>query len=155
MKGGPTMIRRVLTRTLQRLTAVTGCNNDKASASISCERVSLTEARVSQSSKDGCSRDYRPTLPLAQRAFAACWAIAFFCSAVSFSARALPPFLPPRRPRATAKGFLPSRLMPVVSSTIRAAIWFTSLLERLGIRLSSHTAFVKAIAIRSPRYARI
>ena len=52
---------------------------------------------------------------------------------VMFAALALPPFLPPRLPRATAWGSLPAW---VASSTIPAARTFTSwgfLLERFGI----------------------
>lgn len=44
-------------------------------------------------------------LALAQRASTALRALALRSAAVSFAARALPPFSPPRRPRATAAGF--------------------------------------------------
>ena len=63
------------------------------------------------------------------------------------SARALPPFNPPRRPKATAAGSLPSSgstssgAFPVASSTSRAASWFRSLgrlRERSGIASAYH-----------------
>jgi hypothetical protein len=51
---------------------------------------------------------------LAHRAFAAFAAIRFLAAAESFSARALPPFNPPSRPRATAAGFFgPFELVPM------------------------------------------
>src|SRR5256885_16295304 len=42
---------------------------------------------------------------LAQRAFAAFWAISFLCSGDSFAARARPPLVPPSFPNATTAGF--------------------------------------------------
>src|SRR5919112_4517047 len=42
---------------------------------------------------------------LSHRALAALRAISLRCSAVSFSARALPPFFPPSLPSSTAAGF--------------------------------------------------
>jgi len=82
--------------------------------------------------------DYTP-FSLAQRACAACWAIVFLRSAVSFLALALPPFSPPRRPRATAAGFFVSD-PPIASSTARSAFWKSSLfaLDRLGMDTSWH-----------------
>lgn len=50
----------------------------------------------------------------------------------SFSARALPPFIPPSLPRATAAGFF-SGFGAVVCWTIAKAVSFMSLLERLGM----------------------
>src|SRR5215207_6362140 len=72
----------------------------------------------------------------AQRAFAARRAICWRFLAESFAALAGPPFLPPKRPRATAAGFF----SPVASRMTRKAVSFTSsgrlrLLERLGIAL--------------------
>lgn len=74
-----------------------------------------------------------------QRAAAAFRAISLRCSGVSFSARALPPFLPPSRPSSTAAGFLLSFGSGSGSSlmdwaTMAAAIEFRSrgLLERFG-----------------------
>ena len=48
---------------------------------------------------------YETSLALAQRAFAARWAIAFLSSADNFAALARPPLTPPNFPRATAAGF--------------------------------------------------
>ena len=73
-------------------------------------------------------------------AVAAFRAISLRCSAVSDSARRLPPTLPPLRPKATAAGFLRRRGFGdrVASCTTRNAVSFTSwprraLLERLGM----------------------
>lgn len=71
---------------------------------------------------------------LAQRLLAACRAISALFFLLSFFARAGPPFLPPKRPRATAAGFFASFGVTgsaVVSSdvaawTMAAASWFTS-----------------------------
>ena len=73
---------------------------------------------------------------MAHRAAAAFFAISDRCSGVNFAARAFPPFLPPKRPRATAAGFFPSSESAVASATMLAASAFTSrgfLLERFGI----------------------
>lgn len=43
--------------------------------------------------------------PVAQRAFAAFWAMALRSSGVNFAALARPPFIPPSLPSATAAGF--------------------------------------------------
>lgn len=69
-----------------------------------------------------------------QRAIAALRAICWRFLAESLAARAGPPFLPPRRPSATAAGFF----SPVASRMTLKAVSFTSslrlrLLERLGI----------------------
>jgi hypothetical protein len=62
-----------------------------------------------------------------QRFVAALRAISLRRLADSFSARAFPPFWPPRRPRATAAGFFPSSVTvsggasPVAISTISLA----------------------------------
>ena len=71
---------------------------------------------------------------LAQRLAAALLAISRRRSAVSFSARALPPLSPPRRPSDTAAGSLPScagaglasDACPVATSVISFASWFAS-----------------------------
>jgi hypothetical protein len=73
-----------------------------------------------------------------QRAIAARSAISFRRSGVRALALAFPPLAPPKRPRATAAGFLrlPESTSPVASTTTRWAVWFTSsdfFLERLGI----------------------
>jgi hypothetical protein len=86
---------------------------------------------------------------LAQRAFAARWAMSFLSLGVSFSALALPPFMPPNLPRATAAAFFfffgkdSTRVdgvsgSPIAcSTTLRAVVIKSSslvfLLERLGI----------------------
>jgi hypothetical protein len=73
------------------------------------------------------------------RLLAAADAISLRRSADSDAARAFPPFNPPRRPRATANGFLPSAVLitlPFVAiSTIADASELTSvgILERFGI----------------------
>ena len=85
----------------------------------------------------------------AHRARAARLAISLRRFALSFSARALPPLRPPRRPSATAAGFLPS---DVADATIREATAFRSLLERLGIRGVCHRN-AKAASLRSPLLA--
>jgi hypothetical protein len=81
---------------------------------------------------------------LAQRAFAARWAIVFRSSGESFAALARPPFCPPSLPRATAAGFFflgragnsmvflgsgfDANGAPIASSTTLKAFWATSLL---------------------------
>jgi hypothetical protein len=83
-----------------------------------------------------------------QRAAAAFLAISLRSAALSLAARALPPFAPPRRPRATAAGFFPSSGSGVVGSptaspTIEAASRLRSagrfLLGRSGMLSSKHT----------------
>jgi hypothetical protein len=56
-------------------------------------------------------------------------AIFFRLAGESFSALALPPLRPPKRPSATAAGFLvrTGAGWPVDKATMRAAIWFLSL----------------------------
>jgi len=66
-------------------------------------------------------------------ALAAFFAIAFRRVALSFAARAFPPFNPPSRPSATAAGFFPSS---VADATIRDAMTLGSVLERLGMEKS-------------------
>jgi hypothetical protein len=72
-----------------------------------------------------------------QREFAAFLAICLRLDADRFSALALPPFIPPSRPRATAAGFFPAFSGLVASAVIAAANAFTSiglfLLERVGM----------------------
>ena len=67
-----------------------------------------------------------------QRTAAALAALADLCSCVSARARAWPPFSPPRRPKATAAGFLETETGSdfVTLLSIEAA----SLLGSLGIR---------------------
>lgn len=77
---------------------------------------------------------YLARLPHRDRA--AFRAIAERREAVSFAARALPPFNPPSRPSATAAGFFSDATSP----TMREAMRFTSLLERLGIAPNSTIA---------------
>jgi hypothetical protein len=89
------------------------------------------------------SRNYSWSYPLSHLARAAFRAIIRRCSGVNLAARALPPFIPPRRPSATAAGFFPlgasCGASPVASLATRKAISFTSsgpclpLLDRLGI----------------------
>jgi len=78
---------------------------------------------------------------LPQRAAAALLAIFLRLLGDRASALAFPPLRPPRRPRATAAGFLPASSRPaeVASDTIRAATWFTSLLDRFCIYQCCHT----------------
>jgi hypothetical protein len=71
--------------------------------------------------------DFEARLP--QRARAAFFAIADRRAAERFAARAFPPFAPPSRPSATAAGFFSW----VAEATIRAAMMFGSILERLGM----------------------
>jgi hypothetical protein len=90
----------------------------------------------------------QPLLP--QRAFAARWAISVRSCGVSFAALAMPPFMPPSFPSATAAGFflrggndsgLGAGLnsAPVACSTTRRAFCATSpLLERLGMLALCH-----------------
>ena len=72
--------------------------------------------------------------------------------AESFAARATPPFLPPKRPKATAAGFFSfsagsvvgSRVSLVATATMGVASWLTSrgegaVLERLGMRGTYYT----------------
>lgn len=102
---------------------------------------------------------YEPSSALAQRAFAACWAIAFLLSGESFAALARPPFTPPSLPSATAAGFFflglagnrigffGSRLRggPIASSTTLKAFCATSpLLERLCMPSSCHKPSAKS-----------
>jgi len=80
---------------------------------------------------------------LPQRAFAARWAISLRSSDVNFAARALPPFMPPSLPSATAAGFLGLRGncmvfafgfkgAPIaVSTTLSAFCAVSPLLERV------------------------
>src|SRR5262249_12284253 len=69
----------------------------------------------------------------AHLARAAFLALAVRCACVSLAALALPPLRPPRRPKATAAGFLASG-WSIASSTSRSAFWKSSFLpERLGI----------------------
>src|SRR2546427_2379388 len=91
---------------------------------------------------------YEPS-SLAQRAFAARWAIAFLSSGDSLAALARPPFCPPNLPNATAAGFFffgregncigffsSAKRSPMASSTTLSAFWATSLLlERTCIDL--------------------
>lgn len=70
------------------------------------------------------------------RARAAFLAIALRRDALSFAARAFPPFCPPSRPSATAAGFFRSS---VAARTIEAARELRSdMRERLGIREGWH-----------------
>src|SRR5262249_29722291 len=82
-----------------------------------------------------------------QRLAAALRAISARLLADSFSALALPPFWPPRRPRATAAGFFPSSAVlsggasPGAISAMSLASWLGSrgrlgLLERVGMPLT-------------------
>lgn len=77
--------------------------------------------------------------PLAQRALAACWAIAFRASGDSRAALALPPLEPPSFPNATAAGFFTLTGVGRVSNLVTllvnssAACW-TAMLGRLGTR---------------------
>src|SRR5271168_1228637 len=75
---------------------------------------------------------------------AASFAMSLRCSFVSFSARALPPFSPPRRPTLPPLGLFFGlgsgfSACPVACCTMECASWFMSgwpcpqLLERLGI----------------------
>jgi len=81
-------------------------------------------------------------------AIAAAFAICERCDFDKDSALALPPLRPPSRPSATAAGFLSGLIglratcpiawtdgndCPVERATILAAIWFMSVLERLGM----------------------
>lgn len=71
----------------------------------------------------------------AQRAIAALRAICWRFLGESLAARAGPPFLPPKRPSATAAGFF----SPVASRVTRKAVSFVSsgllrLLDRLGMQ---------------------
>src|ERR1700689_1957099 len=94
--------------------------------------------------------DYITYSCLAQRAFAARWAIAVRSPAESFAALARPPFCPPNLPSATAAGFFffgrdgnckvffespaSANGAPMACSTTRKAFWaVSSLLDRLGI----------------------
>lgn len=65
-----------------------------------------------------------------QRERAAFFAIADRRAALSFAARAFPPFNPPSRPSETAAGFFSC----VASPTMRNAVTFGPLLERLGMK---------------------
>src|SRR5579864_3898104 len=78
---------------------------------------------------------------LPQRATAALRAIFLRFSGDRASARAFPPRRPPKRPNATAAGFLSltSKAASIASDTICAAIWFTSLLDRFCINQCCHT----------------
>ncbi len=67
------------------------------------------------------------TYSLAHRAMAAFWAMTLRLRGLSFSARALPPFIPPLRPSATAAGSLAGAVSPVASVTMLAARLFISL----------------------------
>ena len=94
-----------------------------------------------------------------QRAWAAFLAISCLLSGVNLAARALPPFLPPNRPNATAAGFLPSaRNLSSLdrSSTASATMEAASLLRSLGFlleRISTvyHTYFVRLLFAKSPK----
>lgn len=81
-------------------------------------------------------------------ALAAFFAIAARLEGLRLAALALPPFKPPRRPNATAAGFLAgvSSAAWVTCSKIDAASWFTSLLERFGMRPNLHIAFKRSRA---------
>jgi len=67
-----------------------------------------------------------------QRASAAARAICFRRAGDNCFARALPPFLPPSRPSATAAGFLPDSSNSSASPTDRSTISFPSWLVSLG-----------------------
>jgi hypothetical protein len=72
-----------------------------------------------------------------QRVNAAFLAISRRFSSESFLALALPPFKPPSLPSATAAGFLAGAgdgaACPVDCCMILKAVWFKSVLERLGM----------------------
>jgi hypothetical protein len=101
---------------------------------------------------------YELSSALAQRAFAARWAIAVLSSCDNFAALARPPFRPPNLPSATAAGFFFFGLegncigffgstngSPIASSTTRRAFWATSLLERTCIHYN-YTRWVPNLA---------
>jgi hypothetical protein len=70
-----------------------------------------------------------------QRALAAFLAIAFRLAEVSLAARALPPFKPPRRPSATAAGFLSGSTggSSVIGFPVARLVSRFAMLERLGM----------------------
>ena len=102
-----------------------------------------------------------------QRAFAARWAISLRSSGESFFALAIPPFLLPNFPRATAAGFFGLRGncnvfragfkgSPIAASTTLSAFCATSpLLARPRMSLLLHGASTTAKKFKTAHYPRL